>query len=325
MRRVIDYVLRRTANSLARRIAAILARSDDLASRVAYRVAVEGRLQPIDGRPPRERFHGISDDFWFWICTEGFRRHTQLQDLLPGVPDESVQVDVTGSAGDPLLLEGFRFYQLVSRLYRTHVGPLEDCGRVLDFGCGWGRIIRFFLRDLDPSRLYGVDPDADMIRFCQGSNRWCTFERTKTRPPTAFPPESIDLIYAFSVFSHLSEPVHEEWLIEFKRVLRPGGLLIATTRARDFIPRCEEIRNNARLRSLSSGFRASARSFPNTAESLAAYDRGEYCFTLLDDDYWGECAIPKGYVTNRWTRHLTFVDYIDDRARCSQNVIVMQK
>jgi SAM-dependent methyltransferase len=324
MRRVIQYILQRTANSLARRIAATLAASEDLANRVAYRVAVEGRLQPIDGRPPHERFHGISDDFWFWICTEGFRRHTQLQDLLPGVPDESVQLNFTGAAGDRVLLQGFRFYQLVGRLYRTHVGPLEDCGRVLDFGCGWGRIIRFFLRDLDPSRLCGVDPNADMIQFCKSTNRWCTFERTGTRPPTALLPESIDLIYAFSVFSHLPEPVHEEWLIELKRVLRPGGLLIATTRARDFIPYCAALRNDKRLPSLSSGIRTSALSFPDTAESLAAYDRGEYCFTLHRNE-WGDCAIPKGYVMSRWAPHLTFVDYIDDPAQCPQNVIVMQK
>jgi len=238
-----------------------------------------------------------------------------------------VQLNFTGSAGDRVLREGFRFYQLVSRLYRTHVGPLEDCGRVLDFGCGWGRIIRFFLRDLEPFRLWGVDPVADMVQFCRSTNRWCTFELIKTRPPTELLPKSIDLIYAFSVFSHLSEPAHEEWLIELRRLLRPGGLLIATTRARDFIPYCVALRKDRRLASLSPGIRASALSFPNAAESLSAYDRGEYCFTRHPGewDYWGDAAIPKGYVMSRWTRYLTFVDYIDDPAQCPQNVVVMRK
>jgi hypothetical protein len=78
----------------------------------------------------------------------------------------------------------------------------------------WGQIIRFFLRDVDPSRLWGADPVADMIEFCRSTNRWCTFELTKTRPPTTFPPDTFDMIYAFSVFSRLSERMHEDWLIE---------------------------------------------------------------------------------------------------------------
>jgi len=34
---------------------------------------------------------------------------------------------------------------------------------VLDFGCGWGRIIRFFLKDIDPARLHGTDVFEEMV------------------------------------------------------------------------------------------------------------------------------------------------------------------
>jgi SAM-dependent methyltransferase len=34
------------------------------------------------------------------------------------------------------------------------------------------------------------------------------------------------LIYALSVFSHLDEPLQRAWLAEFRRLLRPGGLLV---------------------------------------------------------------------------------------------------
>jgi SAM-dependent methyltransferase len=84
-----------------------------------------------------------------------------------------------------------------------------------------------------------------MIEFCRSTNRWCHFERTDFRPPTPFPADRFDLIYAFSVFSHLSEPVHEAWLGELSRILRPGGLLVVTTREREFIESphpCERIR-----------------------------------------------------------------------------------
>jgi len=39
----------------------------------------------------------------------------------------------------------------------------------------------------------------------------------------------------------------------------------------------------------------------------------------------GEAAISKNYVLKNWGYDLTFVDYIDDRNLCSQNVVVMKK
>ncbi len=48
-------------------------------------------------------------------------------------------------------------------------------------------------------------------------------------PPTVFPAESFDVVYAGSVFTHLDEAPALRWLAEISRLLRPGGLLIATT------------------------------------------------------------------------------------------------
>lgn len=45
-------------------------------------------------------------------------------------------------------------------------------------------------------------------------------------PPTPYVSGSFDLIYALSVFSHLDEPLQRDWLAEFRRLLRPGGLLV---------------------------------------------------------------------------------------------------
>src|SRR5438309_300916 len=43
------------------------------------------------------------------------------------------------------------------------------------------------------------------------------------------------LIYLYPVFSHFPEEMHLALLREFHRLLRPGGLLIAPTRQRNFI------------------------------------------------------------------------------------------
>ena len=76
------------------------------------------------------------------------------------MPEVSIQETYTGGSGDSTLREGFNAYRLFKKCYETHVGPIESCRAVLDFGCGWGRIIRFFLKDVEPEKLLGVDHSA---------------------------------------------------------------------------------------------------------------------------------------------------------------------
>lgn len=303
-------------------------RNVSLADAIAYRFALRALFRnPAADLRPLERFADISDDFWFWLNTKGYRRSEALRRILPGMPDRNVQLMFTGNAGDPVLREGFAAYVLFRKLYETHVGRMADARKLLDFGCGWGRIIRFFIKDVDPARLYGCDPVEQMIRLCEQHNRWCNFRKIDTNPPTPFEDESFDLVYGYSVFSHLSEEMHETLLLELRRILRPGGLLIMTTRGRDFMLICEKLRQRMDLESLHPGPRSSAGAFLDTRQCLADFDSGRYCFSPLEHEwsYWGETAIPKAYVLNRWTRHFTFLEYIDDRSRCEQNVIVMRK
>lgn len=137
-----------------------------------------------------------------------------------------------------------------------------------------------------------------------------------------------DLVFAYSVFSHLSEETHEKWLEEFRRILKPGGLLIVTTWGRDMITRCRDLRNAKDLPPFQTHLPGL---FPDTEKSLASYDNGNFCFDTSMDMYgpsskWlGEACIPKGYVLNRWTKYFKVEDYIYDDKVCLQNIIVVKK
>ncbi len=48
-------------------------------------------------------------------------------------------------------------------------------------------------------------------------------------PPLPFAAAQFDLVLAGSVFTHLDAAHQEQWLTEIRRVLRPGGVLVATT------------------------------------------------------------------------------------------------
>jgi ubiquinone/menaquinone biosynthesis C-methylase UbiE len=62
---------------------------------------------------------------------------------------------------------------------------------MLDFGCGWGRMIRFFMKDIQTSKIWGSDPDKEMIEICKEQNKYCNFEHVNTYPPTPFQDNSL--------------------------------------------------------------------------------------------------------------------------------------
>ncbi len=260
-------------------------------------------LQTI-GKSPNEIFYGISDQFWFWLNTEGIRRNSTLRNLLPGLADEITQKKFTGDTGDITFWEGYYFYTLFKNNYEKYKGPISNA-RILDFGCGWGRIIRYFIKDLQPSYLWGCDPVPEMITLCKSQNKWANFELINPDPPSSFQDNTFDMIYSFSVFSHLSEDFHFKVLEEIKRILKPGGIYMTTTRNRNFISECK--------------------AFSDPVNSMSLYDSGFYCHHNYKDEkwpYWGESAISKQYVLNNWTPNFTVLDYIDNKI---QNLIILQK
>jgi SAM-dependent methyltransferase len=48
-------------------------------------------------------------------------------------------------------------------------------------------------------------------------------------PPSPYPDDNFDLVYAVSVLTHLTPQLADAWIADFARVLRPGGLLFVTT------------------------------------------------------------------------------------------------
>jgi SAM-dependent methyltransferase len=272
---------------------------------------------------PARLFAGVDDEFWYWSIQESYAERRQFEDILPGFPDEATQMRFTGAAGTLTLWHAFRAYRMFRTLAADHGRAVPTCRAVLDFGCGWGRIIRFFLKDIDATRLWGIDVNPEAIELCRRHDRWSRFELVTPSGPTSFSDQSFDLVYSFSVFSHFSEDMQLRWLEEIHRILQPGGLLLATTRPRDFIE--QSVLDRAR-RPWSPYPQAIAGMFADTPRWLSAYDAGEYCYEPLPGMVgWGEACIPQSYVLRHWTKYFTVLDYIDHPRRCPQNVIVARR
>lgn len=118
------------------------------------------------------------------------------------------------------------------KVYEPMKRPAEADRRWLDFGCGCGRVARHLVgRDSGP--LAGIDytgVDVDRLQIDWAARHLPgRFEVIPEAPPTALAGGSFDLIFTISVFTHLDESMQDAWLAELGRLLRPGGLLLATT------------------------------------------------------------------------------------------------
>jgi len=101
--------------------------------------------------------------------------------------------------------------------------PGSDCGRLLDIGCGDGKLLGR-MRDVG-WEVVGIEPDhraAERARKKHGLD-----VREASVEEAGFPEASFDVITMQHVLEHLIDPVGT--LRECGRILRPGGRLVVLT------------------------------------------------------------------------------------------------
>jgi len=102
------------------------------------------------------------------------------------------------------------------------VGPFVKTGKVLDFGCGVGELVR----DVAPERYLGVDLDAESIKAARElhpGHAFQTLQEFESSPPS----REFDVISALALIEHLPDP--GAWLASMAVRLKPEGLLVITT------------------------------------------------------------------------------------------------
>ncbi len=109
-------------------------------------------------------------------------------------------------------------------------GERSEPVRVLDFACGCGRVARALQELLPTAAMTGVDVNPDAVDWCAKNLRG-DYRLIEPHGPLPFGDATFTVACAFNVFTHMSEPEQLQALQELHRVLRPGGLLVVTTRS----------------------------------------------------------------------------------------------
>ena len=126
--------------------------------------------------------------------------------------------------------------------------------KILDMGCGYGRLPIGFLLTKHPTNYIGMDVNSKAISWCQKhiSAQNSDFEfiylnlhndrynpsGTLIDEQVKLPLQSkfVDIIYLYSVFSHMTDFDIEIYLDEFNRVLKPNGHIFFTAFSEKNVP-----------------------------------------------------------------------------------------
>jgi SAM-dependent methyltransferase len=118
--------------------------------------------------------------------------------------------------------------ELIRSLLQEAGSSVEELDALLDWGCGCGRVLRHW-SGLPETGVFGCDIDERMVDWCIQHLPFAEVALNDLSPPLPYESSTFDLLYAFSVMTHLSEELQHVWIEECRRVLRPGGFLLFST------------------------------------------------------------------------------------------------
>lgn len=112
--------------------------------------------------------------------------------------------------------------------------PVAGMQAILEFGCGCGRMTRWWAPEAAGTRVCGCDYNGELVGWCQQNLPFVDARVNDLQPPLPYADHSFDFVYAFSVFTHLSVELAQGWLAELTRVVKPGGLIWFTVHGQSY-------------------------------------------------------------------------------------------
>jgi len=165
---------------------------------------------------------GVED--WIWLNRTGVFENPGLREFVSPFPPVELMQNVSGLE----IEHDFASHGADLFLALSQASPiaLTEYKKLLDFGCGCGRLARMFKNC--PHELFGCDVDARHVDWIDKNLKYMKAVHSSVRPPLPYQDNSFDGIISVSVFTHLNETSQDEFLMELYRVSQPGARLFLT-------------------------------------------------------------------------------------------------
>jgi SAM-dependent methyltransferase len=223
--------------------------------------------------------------------------------LVPATPVpppeliEKVQGDRDASAYRAL---GFRYYHQLREAIGRH-RDLRGVRRLLDWGCGSGRVAAHFAREPGGPRVCGCDVDAGAIRWCREHVRPGEFDVTDFSASLPYPDGAFDVVVSLAVLAGFGPEAYPAWLPEVRRVLVPGGLFVASVQG------------------------PPAASFELPPDGLARLRRDGISDGGQGSGGWRGFYLTREYVRREWSRWFEVLEHREAEINADQDLIVVRR
>lgn len=256
-----------------------------LAGRAAREIAVQGCR---DGQP-------VAGFVWHMLTAPD--RHP--------LPPPHLRRRVAGSDSPEVFAQGFQSAMDLLTSAARH-RPLAGIGAVLDWGCGCGRVARHLLDLLPEAAIAGCDIDGEATDWADQQLRPGRFSQSGPFPPLPFADGQFDLVLGSSVMTHLTREVQPLWLTEMRRVLRPGGLFLASVHG-----------------VFAAHFNGLAPQLEQAGILDAAIDHA--LDGIAPADYYRATHQTRAYTEANWSEHFEILEYRVAGLMCFQDLVVMRR
>jgi trans-aconitate methyltransferase len=231
--------------------------------------------------------------------------HDAARSRQIAVPPQTLQVRVHGNMTADFETGGWRIYRDLKQHVVAH-RSLSSFSRILDWGCGCGRVARFLIDDVAPERIYGCDIDSEAIDWLTNALPEAHFAAISALPPTAYPDGFFDLIYGISIFTHLDEEMQFAWLQELRRLVSRDGLVAVSVHGQTNLP--DEVRPQL--------------------DQHGFFDRlsgiNHVFAPFAGENYYRETFHTADYILETWTEYYDVIDIVKQGINLHQDLVIMR-
>ncbi|HEY4332129.1 MAG TPA: class I SAM-dependent methyltransferase [Ilumatobacteraceae bacterium] len=229
------------------------------------------------------------------------------------LPDHARQARVQGMGDDTVFaLEGYSAFTKIVSTIERHTGRRRDhLGPLLDWGCGCGRLTRYFT-GMRGTKVTGVDIDADNVAWCSANLSFGRYFAVPTTPPCSqLGDKEFRIVIGMSVMTHLTEVDQRAWLTELARVTKRGAIVALTVHGGATVARSDmemELLNQwLRVGFLDGGMN------PDLVTSID------------EPSFYRNSFHSPAYIAANWTEHFTVQQHIESFVGNHHDLVVLRR
>lgn len=239
------------------------------------------------------------------------------------LPPAGLAERVSTVSGAVFRTQGLKGFTDLLEQIELHGDRSRDA-RVLDWGCGCGRFTRHFV-DAGFTDVSGCDIDDEAVEWCRRNLAPASFSRSSPDPPLPHEDASMDVVIACSVFTHLSREAQDRWLEELRRVLAPGGLLLASVNGAFTFARAHQARARTPVGAIRRRLRRLRRGASLARVGIVDAGLDHRLDGVAPRGYYRATYQTRQYTVRAWSSRLDVLDYVERGLLGHQDLVVMRR